>query len=784
MYLKSLNLLLITLSINLFGFSSGAIAEGGAAAFAQLGPLLSTPTSTRLASGAPGPEYWQQRADYAITVRLDDKKQRIEGSETITYYNQSPHSLSYLWLQLDQNRYAIGSDATLTETTASFEQLSYRGVAQMLEQERFEGGTNIEFIRDQDGVALPFTINKTMLRIDLPKTLEPGERFVFSLAWSHNIVDATVISARGGYEYFPADDNYIYEIAQWYPRLAAYTDYEGWQHKQFLGRGEFTLELGNFDLAITVPADHVVAATGELQNAEEVLTAEQLDRYRAASEPGEQQFIVTPEEARSNEASRSVEEKTWRFRAENVRDVAFASSRKFIWDAQTVALNDKPVTAMSFYPNEAEPLWSQYSTAAVIHTMEVYSRYTFDYPYPVSISVNGPVGGMEYPMITFNKPRPYADETYWDSRQKPGDKTWERSKYGLLSVIIHEVGHNYFPMIVNSDERQWTWMDEGLNSFLQFLAEQEWEEDYPSRRGDPENMIPYMISEPQVPIMTNSESIYQFGNNAYGKPATALNVLRETIMGRELFDFAFKNYARNWMFKRPTPADFFRAMEDASAVDLDWFWRAWFYSTGYVDIAIENVELFTIDTRDPAIEKAWLRAQEAEREPTVTETRNQGLERLLQRRPELEDFYSSYDEFDVTPWDYAQFEKLKPKLTEKELAVLSEGANFYAISFSNKGNLVTPLPLRLGYADGSTEELMIPAEIWRRDTDKVTKVLIRDKELTTVSFDPQRQTADANEADNDWPRKIMKSRFRLFKEKEDPNPMRRQDQEAWEQTIQ
>ncbi|GAB5414405.1 MAG: M1 family metallopeptidase [Congregibacter sp.] len=779
-----LNKHIATFSLFLFGaISNSTQAEGGAAAFAQLGHLLDTPSETRLASGSPGPDYWQQRADYEIGVRIDDEKQRIEGSETITYHNQSPHDLDYLWLQLDQNRYALGSDAALTQTTSSFEQISYPRVAAMLEQERFEGGVVIESVTDAAGAALPFIVNKTMMRIDLPESLKAGASVSFSIVWSHNVVDATVISARGGYEYFAEDDNYIYEIAQWYPRMAAYTNYEGWQHKQFLGNGEFTLELGDFELAITVPADHIVAATGELQNASEVLSPAQLERFESAKSVGPQQFIVTPEEAKANESSRAKKEKTWRFRAENVRDVAFASSRKFIWDARSVANGDGTVMAMSFYPNEAEPLWSQYSTPAIIHTMDVYSRYTFEYPYPVSLSVTGPVGGMEYPMITFNTPRPYSDKTYWDVAQKGGDKTWQRSKYGLISVIIHEVGHNYFPMIVNSDERQWTWMDEGINSFLQSLAEAEWQEDYPSRRADPESMVAYMTSDKQVPIMTNSESIYQFGNNAYGKPAIALAILRESIMGRELFDHAFRQYAQKWKFKRPTPADFFRTMEDASAVDLDWFWRGWFYTTAYVDVAIDSVELYQIDTRDPEIEKAWQRARDEEREPTITESRNEGMTRLLDRDPALEDFYTSYDEYEVTPWDYAEFEKLKKKLTEKELALRSEDALFYAVRFSNKGGLVTPLPLRSEYADGDIEELMIPAEIWRRDTDQVTKVFIRDREIASISFDPQRRTADANERDNHWPRKITPSRFQMFKESEKPNPMRRYGEELWKQTI-
>ena len=770
--------LLISLSM-----SSVVLAEGGAAAFAQLGYLLETPTDTRLASGAPGPGYWQQRADYAITVRVDDENQRIQGSETITYHNNSPHTLRYLWLQLDQNRYAIGSDAALTQTTSSFEKISYQRIASMLEQETFEGGSAIEFVRDASGEDLPYTINKTMMRVDLATPLAPGASMEFSVGWSHNIVDATLLPARGGYEYFAEDDNYIYEIAQWYPRMAAYTDYEGWQHKQFLGNGEFTLELGDFDLAITVPADHIVAATGELQNADEVLTPAQLERFNAAREPGDQRFIVTPEEAAANQSSKSNGEKTWRFRAENVRDVAFASSRKFIWDAKTVVNGDRNVMAMSFYPNEAEPLWSQYSTPSIVHTMAVYSRYTFDYPYPVSISVNGAVGGMEYPMITFNKPRPYKDGTYWDEAQKGGDKTWERSKYGLISVIIHEVGHNYFPMIVNSDERQWTWMDEGLNSFLQSLAEAEWEDDYPSRRAEPEQIVPYMTSEKQVPIMTNSESIYQFGNNAYGKPAIALNILRESVMGRELFDHAFREYAQRWKFKRPTPGDFFRSMEDASAVDLDWFWRGWFYGTGHVDVAIDAVKLYQIDTRDPDIEKPWLRKQDEAIEPGISEIRNADIPKLVELEPALEDFYNGYDEFEVTPWDYSQYEKLQKKLTERELAALKTDALFYAVTFVNEGGLVTPLPLRISYVDGSVEELMIPAEIWRRDADKVTKVFIRDREIAEISFDPQRRTADADETNNHWPRQIKPSRFQLFKESEQPNPMRRYDEEKWKQTI-
>ncbi|MEP0202512.1 MAG: M1 family metallopeptidase [Halioglobus sp.] len=760
-----------------------ATASTGPEKFAQLGPLLDTPTETRLGSGAPGPQYWQQRADYNIEVTLDDERQRITGKQTITYSNKSPHTLSYIWLQLDQNRFRQDSDDVLTKTAPNFEKFPYRTMANLLERQDFEGGVDISDVEDASGNALPYVINKTMMRIDLPTPLKAGEQFVFSLAWQHNIVNAVAINARGGYEYFESDENYIYEIAQWYPRLAAYTDYQGWQNKQFLGNGEFTLELGDYDFAITVPADHVVAATGVLQNPEDVLSRKQLKRYNQAKKSDELVFVVEPEEAKRNESSRTSVTKTWQFRAENVRDIAFASSRKFIWDAMTTQSGDNDVLAMSFYPNEAEPLWSQYSTASIVHTIDVYSRYTFEYPYPVSISVNGPVGGMEYPMITFNKPRPYADKTYWDVTQKGGDKTWERSKYGLISVIIHEVGHNYFPMIVNSDERQWTWMDEGLNTFLQFIAEQAWEEEYPSRRGEPAKIVEYMTSGKVVPIMTNSESLLQFGSNAYAKPATALNILRESIMGRELFDHAFREFAQRWMFKRPTPADFFRSMEDASAVDLDWFWRGWFYGTDYVDVAIDNVALYQIDTGNPDVEKAWQRADKDKLEPTLSEQRNEGAETLLDRQPDLKDFYNDFDEFSVTPYDYAQYEKYKKSLTDRERALLDADKNFYTVTFVNKGGLVTPLPLRITYSDKSTEELLIPAEIWRKNGEKVTKLFITEKEITGVDYDPYRSTADAVEADNSWPRKPKASRFKLFKETEKPNIMRRDDKESWEQPI-
>ncbi|HKG96582.1 MAG TPA: M1 family metallopeptidase, partial [Pyrinomonadaceae bacterium] len=554
------------------------------------------------------------------------------------------------------------------------------------------------------------------------------------------------------------------EIAQWFPRMAAYNDVSGWQHKQFLGSGEFTLDFGNYRVRITVPDDHLVAATGILQNPQEVLSSTARQRLNQAATAKEPIFIVTPQEAKANESLKPKGTKTWVFSADNVRDFAFASSRKFIWDAQGHNVEGKRVMAMSFYPNEGEPLWSKYSTHAIMHTLNVYSRHTFAYPYPVAQSINGPIGGMEYPMICFNGPRPEADGTYS-----------ARTKYGLISVVIHEVGHNYFPMIVNSDERQWTWMDEGLNTFLQYLAEQEWETNYPSRRGEPQAVAAYMASEDQVPIMTNSESVLQFGNNAYGKPATALNILRETVLGRELFDYAFKEYARRWMFKRPMPADLFRTMEDASGVDLDWFWRGWFYTTDHVDISIDNVRLYTADTRNPETEKSVRRKEREERPQTLSQQRNAQIPKRVDQYPTLKDFYNTYDDLVVTTRDREEYQKFFSTLTDREKELLQPGMNFYLVDFKNIGGLVMPIILRVDYRDGSSEELRIPAEIWRYDNFSVSKLIITRKEIAALTLDPHLETADTDLSNNSFPRRPVKSRVPLFRDTpEPPNPMQQE----------
>lgn len=733
--------------------------------FKQLDELLPTPNEYRAASGAPGNRYWQQRADYSIDVELDDANQRITGKETVTYHNLSPDVLTYLWVQLDQNIWTKDSDTFRTQSAPSFVDIPFQTVENLAKRD-FDGGYKITSVRDVHNAPLPYTIVKTMMRLDLPGPLAPGASVVFSVDWNYNINNQKKIGGRTGYEYFKDDGNYIYEIAQWFPRMAAYDDVSGWQHKQFLGAGEFTLEFGNYRVRITTPDDHVVAATGVLQNPLDVLSKAQRGRLEEARTAKKPVLVVTPDEAKANESHKAQGKKTWIFHADNVRDFAFASSRKFIWDAQLHDVNGNRVMAMSYYPKEGNPLWERFSTHAIMHTLNVYSRYTFTYPYPVAISVNGPVGGMEYPMICFNGPRPEPDGTYTSN-----------NKYGLISVVIHEVGHNFFPMIVNSDERDWTWMDEGLNTFLQYLSEQEWETNYPSRRGEPKYITDYMISEAQVPIMTQSDSLLHFGNNAYGKPATALNILRETVLGRELFDYAFKEYARRWKFKRPMPADLFRTMEDASGVDLDWFWRGWFYTTDHTDISIENVRLYTIDTRNPEIEKERARQRKAESPETQSDQRNKSITKRAETFPSLNDFYNTYDEFKVTARDREEFQTYLETITEQERALLTAGLNFYVVDLKNIGGLVMPVILEVDYVDGSKDELRIPSEIWRFNNFNVSKLIVTNKEIKSITLDPHLETADVDLQNNFFPRRVIKSRFQMFKEEKKPrNPMQELEQ--------
>ena len=756
---------IILLGISLFVIS---LAQGQKK-FAQIEELIPTPNEYRNAAGAPGYNYYQQQADYKMNIVIDDATQMLTGDEVITYTNNSPDALSYLWLQLDQNLFSKTSDTKLIQVEKMED---FRDISQLKRKMfDYDGGFKIEDITSLNGSNLKYSINKTMLRIDLDKPLKTGSSISFKIKWWYNINDRMAVGGRSGYEYFEKEDNYIYTVAQFFPRMCVYDDVSGWQNKQFLGRGEFTLPFGNYDVSITVPSDHILGATGELQNSSSILSPDQRKRLEQAKKSDSPVLIVTEEEAKASEVAHSKATKTWKFKASNVRDFAFASSRKFIWDAQNTTVGGKDVLCMSYYPKEGNPLWERYSTKLVAHTVQTYSKYTVDYPYPVAISVHSKSIGMEYPMICFNGGRPEADGTYS-----------ERTKYGMWGVIIHEVGHNFFPMIINSDERQWTWMDEGLNTFVQYLTEQEWERDYPSRRGPAYKIADYMKGDKSniSPIMTNSESIWQFGNNAYGKPATALNILRETIMGRELFDYAFKTYCERWKFKHPTPADFFRTMEDASAVDLDWFWRGWFYSTDHVDISLESVKLFQLNTQNPAIEKSFQKEQNDAKDDFKGDLENKkSIKKTINEKDtNIDDFYAKRDIFKVDKLDeleYAQF----VKRNNANLELLNAEKFFYELNFKNIGGLVMPLIIRISYIDETSEIIRIPAEIWRRSEVNVSKVFILDKEVVSFRLDPQLETADTDLYNNAWPRELIPSRYDLFKQQKmrnrrQENPMQRQ----------
>ena len=736
--------------------------------FRQLDEVFPTPNLSRPATGEPGPMYWQQRADYKIQIKLNEDTRSVEGSETITYTNNSPLTLKYIWLQLDQNIFAKESINNLTRPWGGGDSsVDFSTLRRQNFMDKFEGGFQ-ELSIKINNKSPDTNLVGTHVRINLEQPLKPGESTSLDIEWAYALVEENAVRARNGYETFE-DGNDIFLMAQWYPRVTVFSDYEGWHNKEFIGNGEFTLEFGDFEVDISVPSDHVVSATGVLLNENDVLSPVQKKRMKQARKSEKPMFIITPDEAYDNELEKSTDYKTWSFKAENVRDFAWASSRKFIWDAAGYKQDSKEnplVMAMSFYPKEGEPLWSKYSTEAVMHTMKVYSKYSFDYPYPTAQSVNGPVGGMEYPMITFNGPRTELEDD--------GTRTYSRSeKEFLIGVVIHEVGHIYYPMIVNSDERQWTWMDEGLNTFVQYLAEQEWDINYRSDRGEPRWMTEFMSSSYQVPIMTNSESLLQFGNNAYGKPATALVVLRETILGRELFDQAFREYSVRWKFKRPTPYDFFRTMEEASGVDLDWFWRGWFYSTDHVDIALNNIHLASLDTLDPQVNLAKDRV-DFENEPLILhDQRNEAakIETRVTERPELLDIYNEYDEFTPSDREMRDSKEILEDLYDKNdsdpewkkkalVDAIEKDEGYYIFEFSNKGGLVMPIPLEITYEDGTKELIRIPVEIWRKNSKK-TKWLKRSKlKITQAVIDPYWEIGDTQIENNYYPTRLIPARLK------------------------
>ena len=742
--------------------------------FEQLDQTLRSPNTYRSVDGAPGPEYWQQKVDYDIDCSLNTEKQRLDGQETITYHNQSPSTLRYLWLQLDENQHDPESDNHYVEPSSIS---GVMGEGQLKQLERWRDlekyGCKIEDVRDGNDNLLKYTINKTMMRVELPQPLKPGETFDFKVKWHYYLIDRINSPSwgRGGYEYFEKDDNYIFTIVQWFPRLCVYNDVEGWQNKQFTGRGEFALNFGNYVVKITVPTDQVVGATGECLNYSTVLSEEQQKRWKQAKSAKEPLEIVTLSEAKKTEKSKKAKEtKTWIFKADNVRDFAWTASRKFVWDAMPHFNEDgKRVMCQSFYAKEAYPIYSRYSTKAVAHTLKIYSKYSIPYPYPSAISVEA-ANGMEYPMICFNPGRAEEDGTYS-----------EEAKNSAISVIIHEVGHTYFPMIINSDERQWAWMDEGLNTFVQYLAEQEFDNKYKSWVGA-HQIVSYMSApkDQLEPIMTNSENIIQYFPNAYLKPAAALNILRETIMGRELFDYAFKEYCRRWAFKHPTPEDFFRTMEDASGVDLDWFWRGWFYGIDAVDISLDSIKWYKVDMeKDPeSRENAWKQpVQRPFDDISRKRNREEGIKFSVDEDPKLRDFYTDYDPFEVGDTVIEQKMILYDETySKKEKEKLFSKNNYYELNFSNKGGLVMPVIIEWTFEDGTTEIDRIPVEIWRKNENNFTKVFVKDKVAKGIVIDPYKETADIDESNNNWPVKELPTRFQVFKKHkqgENLNPMQK-----------
>ncbi len=673
--------------------------------FKQLKDVLATPNDQHTASGAPGKKYTQQKVDYKMDIVLDDAKQKITGSETITYHNNSEDELAYLWVQLDQNMRALDSKTPDIQSDAITTEMSKRRYDRSFAENTFDGGFKITSVTNTNGSNLSHTINQTMMRINLPKPLASGATFSFKIKWWYNINNHRTQGGRSGYEHFPKDNNNNYVIAQFFPRLCVYDNVEGWQNDQFWGRSEFALEFGDYEVNITTPADHMLGATGVLKNEKEVLTKKQLERLNLAKKTFDKPvIIVTQKEAEQIEKKKSKKTKTWKFFAENVRDYAFATSRKFIWDGMAVDINGKTVMAYSYYSKEANPLYGDHSTRAVAQTLKTYSRYTFDYPYHKAISVDGQMG-MEYPQICFNPGRPNPDGTYSD-----------RVKYLMIKVTVHEVGHNFFPMIVNSDERKWTWMDEGLNSFVEMLAELDYDKNFPITRGYPKNIVKYMGGDQSriAPIMSKGDNVYEFGNNAYGKPATALWILRETIMGHELFDYAFQTYSKRWKFKHPTPEDFFRSMEDASAMDLDWFWRGWFYTTDVTDIGIKGVKKF------------YKKESNSSNNVEFVEDTTEGLGFGSNKNPK------------------SRFH--------------------YEITYNKPGGLVMPIIVEFTYKDGTKEKKTYPAQIWRLNDNQVTKVFSSSKEITNISLDPDLETADVDTSNNNWPKK-KETKFDKFKNK-------------------
>ncbi len=711
--------------------------------FEPIDRMIDPPNSFRAASGAPGKDYWQQRANYKINVVLDENNNTINGDEMITYFNNSPDNLSYLWIQLEQNVNKKGSEDFGSVNNNITEGMNTRQMQFLTRAIDFPAGYTIKFIKDENGNAIKSLVNNTMMKVILNEPLKSGESLSFSIGWSYPITDRSMfLLSREGYEYFPEDNNTVYLIAHWFPRMAVYNDTEGWQNQQFNRLGEFALEFGNYEVNITVPEDHIIASTGELQNPSEVLSKTEMKRLEEAKKSFDKPvLIVTKEEAEANEKEKSTKLKTWKFKALNVRDFSFASSRKFIWDAQAVKFSDHNTMAMSFFPKEGLPVWQEESTKAVVNALQVYSESTFEYPYPVAISVNTSNIGMEFPMISFNGGRPV------------NGKMSDGAKQGMIGTIVHEVGHNWFPMIISSDERKWMWMDEGLNTFIHQRTIAERYPDFIS--ATPKNVVPFMSGDKSImrPIMTTSDNelFSQFGANFYLKPTVGLQMLRNSIVGKELFDQAFKEYCNRWKYKHPNPADLFRTLEDATAVDLDWFFKGWFFTTDNVDMELSDVK--------------WFKVYE---ESLNIEDQNKNVKMKIEGENsggKVKDFSSGPEVITMIPTSDQAYGQFLSRLDEPALRKQVSGKNIYELTIKNVGGLVMPVTIEWIFKDGSSETDKLPAEIWRLNEYEIKKTFLKDKEVTQVNLDPNFEFADTDMNNNTFPKKEEQSDFDKFKNK-------------------
>ena len=534
------------------------------AAFAPL--TLPEPANRyRSANGAPGPDYWQNRADYVITAHLEPKTKTLSGVVTITYTNNSPDALDALWLQLDQNIYRRDARAVAASGRV---------------RTQFTDGDVLDSVKIESGgtfVAAKYLISDTRLLVRLPATLAPaGGRARLRISYHYTLPG----TFGGRTQWAETPNGEIYDIAQWYPRMAVYDDLRGWDPLPYLG-SEFYLEYGDFDYAITAPADMIVAGSGALVNPQDVLSAAERARLAAARASDKTVVIRTAAEVAATRPSERT--KTWHFRMRHTRDVAFAASRAFVWDAARVNLTDgKAALAQSFYPVESagDAAWGR-STEYLKFAIEEFSRRWFPYPWPNAINVAGPVGGMEYPAILFDGAADKGKELFW--------------------ITVHEIGHSYFPMIVGTDERRYAWMDEGLNTFIDVYESDAFEggvygpkrdKEFAPGEGAPADQIAALIADPKAPaIMTRADAIpFEYGHPiSYFKTAFGLILLREDILGPERFDPAFRKFIRDWAYKHPQPSDFFRAMDSAGGEDLSWFWRGWFFHNWPLDLALDGV---------------------------------------------------------------------------------------------------------------------------------------------------------------------------------------------------